>query len=131
MVTIHLRKCWPHLVIRGKQFKTTLRLHLSAEGIALINKTVDKCWWRCEGRATIIHCLISIGRQYGQFFHSIASLSLSSVALLTTLPRTCGSVFCPIKWPEFELSFGIIEKFSPVSWLLSRSCIFPCHASPD
>lgn len=104
MATTHLRICWTSLVIRGKQLKTSLRLHLSAVRRALINRTADKCWWRCEGKGTMIHCLISVGRQYGQCFLSVASLSLSLVTLLTPLPRTSGSVFCPRKWPEFELS---------------------------
>jgi hypothetical protein len=39
------------------QIKTTLRFQLIPVRMASIkNTTNNKCWWRCGGRRTFIHC---------------------------------------------------------------------------
>jgi hypothetical protein len=42
--------------IKEMQIKTTLRFHLISVRITTIKNTNNKCWQRCGGKGTLIHC---------------------------------------------------------------------------
>jgi hypothetical protein len=57
MTKKNMKKCSPSLAIKEMQIKTTLRLHLTHIGIAIIkNTTANNCWWGCREKGTLIHC---------------------------------------------------------------------------
>jgi hypothetical protein len=54
-----MKKCSPSLAIKERQFKTTLRFHLTPVRIAIIKNTTNNrvgknvgrkehCWWECK-----------------------------------------------------------------------------------
>jgi hypothetical protein len=53
----HMKKCSPSLAIKETQIKSILRFYLTPVRIAIIkNTTYKKCWRRCGGKETPVHC---------------------------------------------------------------------------
>jgi hypothetical protein len=57
MAEKHLKECTTSLVIRERQFKTTLRFYLTPVRIAKIKNSGDSRFWSvCGERGTLFHC---------------------------------------------------------------------------
>ena len=53
----HMKKYSKSLLIREMQIKTSLRYHITPILLAnMIKQDDDKCWRRCGGVGTLIHC---------------------------------------------------------------------------
>ena len=55
MTNRYMKRCSTSLIIGAIQIKTTMRCHLPPVR-ELSSKRNNKCWWRCGGKETSVHC---------------------------------------------------------------------------
>ena len=56
MAKRHMKRSSTSLIIREMQIKTTTRYHFTLARVAIIKKIYSKCWRRCGGKGTFLHC---------------------------------------------------------------------------
>ena len=51
-----MKGCSASLAIREMQIKTTMRYHFTLVRVAIITKSINKCWQGCGKKGILVHC---------------------------------------------------------------------------